>query len=215
MRCYPHGYFTSEMSPLPCTTAPGQCRNETTFLKGPLKLWNKLSFGTAPIPASFHTPQHHDYTGLKKKKQTKTKRTIERNSLFSFWIMNSVRFPINSNKRSCREPSPVTQLYLGLAVPRASLWYHLAATTRGHVHQCCKERTTVMGKHHSCPEIPSSTLVPTWAEGNTEAFQFLSWHSSHSPEGEVKSLQAGLAEPHAHHTKAGKESPPLCSSGRK
>lgn len=124
--------------------------------------------------------------------------------------MNGVRFPINSDKTSCREPSPVTQFYLGLAgqaVPRASLWYHLAAAALATSSNAL--RTTAIGKHRSCPEIPSSMLVPTWAEGNTEAFQFLSWRSSHSPEGEVKSLQAGLAEPHAHHTKAGKESPPL------
>lgn len=85
-------------------------------------------------------------------------------------------------------------------MPRASLWYHLATTSSA-------ARTAVMGKHRSCPEIPCSTLLPTWAEGNTEAFQLLSWLSSHSPEGEVKSLQQGWQSPTPTTQKQGRSHP--------
>lgn len=53
-----------------------------------------------------------------KKKPIITKTTTESNFLLSLWIKS--RFP--SDKTSPREPSPVTQVHLGLAEPTASSW---------------------------------------------------------------------------------------------
>lgn len=163
---------------------------------------------------------HKIMTLLRKKKSIITKGTTESNSLLSLWITNRVRFPTNSDKMSSREPFPVTELHLGLAgqgkpweSPQVSLGSHHSS----FIYRCSKDvRPVALGKHRSRLRLPSNMLVPHTLKGNTEAFQFLSWQRSHGPKREVRSLQAGLAEPHTrqHKSKEG-VTPSSPSSGKK
>lgn len=125
---------TFSLTSWPWTVLPG--RNETTFLKGPLNicLIQAVFWDSTHPYVVFHATRSRFYW-VKKKKPIITKTTTESNFLLSLWIKS--RFP--SDKTSPREPSPVTQVHLGLAEPTASSWVPPGRHCPSRIHRCSED----------------------------------------------------------------------------
>lgn len=151
--------------------------------------------------------------GKKKKKNSIiTEGTIKSNSLLSLWIMNTVRFPTNSDKTSSREPFPVTQLYLGLA-GQAKPWESPQVQPGSHRSSficCCFKdvRASCDRKAPFPPRTPIKYAGSAHAEGEHWSFSvpFLATQPRSWGGGEVIASGAGRA-PHPPTQKQGRSHP--------